>query len=39
MRWYSPNDWIPGRETEQEKEDLAKLKADFLKETVKGTSA
>lgn len=22
MRWYSPNDWIPGPETEEELEEL-----------------
>lgn len=36
MRWYSPNDWIPGRETEQEKEDLAKMRACMYRENEKG---
>jgi len=32
VRWYSPNDWIPGRETLREKEDLAKLRSEYQKE-------
>ncbi|XP_065051656.1 rab3 GTPase-activating protein catalytic subunit-like [Rhopilema esculentum] len=46
VRWYSPNDWIAGPETQQEKEDLAKMKASVLKkneraelEEVVGTEA
>ena len=25
MRWYSPNDWIPGKETREEEEELNNL--------------
>ena len=36
VRWYSPNDWILGPETKQEKEDLAKMKFCLQKESEKG---
>lgn len=32
VRWYSPNDWIPGKETTEEAEELKHLKADAEQE-------
>lgn len=34
VRWYSPNDWLEGPETEAEKEKLEKL----VKESSKGNN-
>ncbi len=36
VRWYSPNDWIPGPETEREKEELRKMETEYQQLKNKG---
>ena len=38
MRWYSPFDWIPGPETEEEIEELRGLKRDKEKENKESST-
>ena len=38
MRWYSPFDWIPGPETEEEIEELRVLKRDKDKENKESST-
>lgn len=41
MRWYSPFDWIPGPETEEEIEDLKKqkMKSEEVNEESSATTS
>lgn len=39
MRWYSPFDWIPGPETEEEIEELKKQKMKSESEEVNEESS
>lgn len=34
VRWYSPNDWIPGKETREEEEELEKIKQSRKQEVT-----
>ena len=39
MRWYSPFDWIPGPETEEELEELRRLQKNKEKENEELSSS
>ena len=39
MRWYSPFDWIPGPETEEEMEELRRLRNEPDKRSEESSAA
>ena len=39
MRWYSPFDWIPGPETEEEMEELRRLRKKTDKQSEESSAA